>query len=71
MNLYPQKLLNYLLCCSNYKFPISNTHYVTGKDISCFSKIACIENTLTCFTNNCKCTCQNLKNNIPYLSCRK
>ncbi len=64
MMLNPQLLKKYLLCCNNIKLPITNTHYITGKDIYVFSNFACIENTLTCFTNNFKCLCKNFTNKI-------
>ncbi len=61
MYICPQKLANHLLCCSNVKLPINKNHYITGKDISIFSKLICIENQLSDFTcnlkgyfNNCK-----------------
>lgn len=63
MNFNKNKIVNALLC-NNFKFPISNSHYVTGKDIIIFSNIACVENTLTCLTNNLKCTCRNMREKV-------
>ena len=48
----PKKFLNYFLCSSNVKLPLSNSHYITGKNIYLFSNLASVENTLSCFTNN-------------------
>lgn len=59
----PNKLANYLLCKSNIKLPINNSHYVTGKDLSFFSKLMCVENELSNLTCNLKNFCGNCKNN--------
>lgn len=59
-NIFPGKIVNNLLCSCNFKFPMYNNHYMTGKNICIFSKFACIENTLSSFTNNCKGLCNNL-----------
>ena len=64
MQINKNKLINSLLCCNNFKFPMNNNHYVTGKDIYLFSSLACIENTLTNFTCNINNACNNLKCNI-------
>ena len=50
----PKKILNSFLCSSNVKLPLSNSHYITGKYIYFFSNLACVENTLSSFTNNMK-----------------
>ena len=50
--LNPKKFLNSFLCSSNVKLPLSNSHYITGKNIYLFSNLASVENTLSCFTNN-------------------
>ena len=47
-----KKFLNSFLCSSNVKLPLSNSHYITGKNIYLFSNLASVENTLSCFTNN-------------------
>lgn len=62
MNFNTSKIVNSLLCCNNFKFPMTNSHYVTGKDIWLFSNLACVENTLTGFTCNLKNVCNNCKN---------
>lgn len=54
MNLCPERIAKYLLCCSNIRLPINKSHYVTGKDLSLFSNLMCIENTLSSFTCGCK-----------------
>ena len=64
MNFNKNKIVNALLCGNNLKFPMSNTHYITGKGIFVFSNMACVENTLTCITNNLKCTCGNIRKNV-------
>lgn len=61
MNINKNKIINSLLCCSNFKFPINNSHYLTGKDIYLFSSLACIENTLTDLTCNLKNKCNDIK----------
>ena len=48
----PKKFLKSFLCASNVKLPLSNSHYITGKNIYLFSNLACVENTLSSFTNN-------------------
>ena len=60
MKFNKNKIINSLLCGNNMKFPIYNSHYMTGKDIWFFSNIVCIENTLTNFTNSLKSGCNNL-----------
>ncbi len=55
-------IVNSILCNSNLKIPLSNSHYLTGKGFLLFNKLACIENNLTCFTNNLKNMCS--KNNL-------
>lgn len=52
-------LANYLLCCTNPKLPMYNNHYITGKNIAFFTKLVCVENTLSDLTSSCK----NLYNN--------
>ena len=47
-------LLNSLLCAINPKFPINNSHFVSGSNISLFTSLAQVENCLTTFTNKCK-----------------
>lgn len=46
--------LNSLIYSMPNKFNIGKCHYVTGKNISIFSNLLCIENTLTNLTCNCK-----------------
>lgn len=60
LGINPQTMKKYLLNCSGLKLPISNDHYITGKDIYTFSNLVCIENTLSNFTNNCKCIIKNI-----------
>lgn len=55
MGFNPQKIANYMLCNSNMKLPISNHHYITGKEISLFTNFVCVENTLSQLTGKCKC----------------
>ncbi len=62
MNFCPQKLLNCLLCSSNIKLPINKNHYVTGQDISLFSKLVCIEQELSNITCNIQGYCKCIKN---------
>lgn len=62
MYLNQNKIINSLLCCNNFKFPMWNSHYVTGKDICLFTNIACIENTLTGLTCGLKNKCCCVKN---------
>lgn len=57
----PNKIVNALLCCNNFKFPMYKNHYVTGKNIWLFSNLACIENTLSDLTCNLKCNLNNCK----------
>lgn len=64
MGLNPQTMKKYLLNCSNIKLPITNSHYITGKNIYMFSNLVCIENTLSNLTNNCKCIFNTAKNNF-------
>ncbi len=61
MNINPRKFLNNFLCASNVKLPLSNSHYITGKDIYLFSNLACVENTLSNFTNNINCYLKSFK----------
>ncbi len=63
MYICPQNLAKYILCHSNLKLPINNSHYITGSEISFFSNIMCVENELTCLTNNLKCYITSCKNN--------
>lgn len=58
--MFPQgrKLANCILCSSNLKFPIYKGHYLTGKNISLFSNLLCIENSL----NNITCSMKNICN---------
>lgn len=58
----PEKLVNCLLCSSNIKLPINNSHYVTGQDISFFSKLMCVEQELSNITCNIKGYCNSCKN---------
>ncbi|MDD2376189.1 MAG: hypothetical protein PHD15_02985 [Clostridia bacterium] len=51
--------INSLLYSMPNKFKLGNCHYVTGKNISIFSNLLCIENTLTNLTCNCKNTLNN------------
>ncbi|MEG2646042.1 MAG: hypothetical protein RSA08_03315 [Clostridia bacterium] len=60
MGICPRNILNHFLCCSNIKFPMYKGHYMTGKNISIFSNLACIENNL----NNLTCSCKNTYNNL-------
>ncbi len=64
MRLNKNKIINSLLCGNNIKFPMYNSHYITGKDIWLFSNIACIENTLTALTCNLKQGCKNVTSNM-------
>ena len=61
MNFNSQKLAKYLLCNSNIKLPISSSHYVTGKDLSLFSNLICVENQLSNMTCNIKNCCNYFK----------
>ncbi len=61
-----------LLCMPNVKLPIGKGHYVTPCNISLFSNLACVENSLSCLTKNiCKgsiytrSTVPKLCNNCP------
>lgn len=54
MYINKNKIINSILCGCNAKFPISNSHYICGKDILAFSNIICIENTLTNITSQLK-----------------
>lgn len=60
-NLNKNSLINYLLCQSNLKLPISCNHYITGRDIKTFTDFVCIENTLSTFTSQVKCLCNRVK----------
>lgn len=51
----PKQLLTQLLLLSNPRFPVNNSHYVTGTNIVMFSNAVCVEKTLTNFSNNLKC----------------
>lgn len=56
--------LNRLLWCMPcVKIPIGQNHYVNPSDISMFSNLLCVENSLTCLTknkcNNCSCNNSN------------
>lgn len=62
MGVNPKKIANSILCSSNLKFPMYKGHYMTGKDISLFANLACIENTLNTFTCNVKKACHRIKN---------
>ena len=43
----PNKIVNSLLCCNNFKFPMYKNHYVTGKNIWLFPEnTACISSSL-------------------------
>jgi len=66
MGINPQCMKKYLLNCSCLKLPLSNDHYITGKDIYTFSNLVCVENTLSNFTNNIKCICKNVKGNFTH-----
>lgn len=68
-------ILNKLLWCMPcVKIPIGQNHYVTPSDISTFSNLLSVENSLTCLTknicnscsnNNCKCNnCCNKSCNV-------
>lgn len=57
-------VLKGFLCACNPKLPLSNNHYITGKNIWLFSNIACVENTLSCFTGNMCCKLNNLKGKL-------
>ena len=59
----PKKLANYLLCTSNICLPINKNHYVTGRDLSYFSSLACIEQTLSNLTCNIKGICSSFNKN--------
>lgn len=59
----PQKFANYILCQSNIKLPINKCHYVTGKDLSFFSNLICVENELSNLTCNLKGYINKCKNN--------
>ena len=61
MYICPQKLADYLLCNSNLNLPINKSHYITGNEISLFSKLVCIEKELTCLTCNLKGFCTSCK----------
>ena len=49
-----KNFLKSFLCATNVKLPLNNSHYITGKDIYLFSNLACVENTLSSFTNKGK-----------------
>ena len=53
-------ILKGFLCNCNPKLPLSNNHYITGKNIWLFSNMVQIENTLTCFTSNICCKFHNV-----------
>lgn len=55
------QLLNKFLCCYPRRFPINNSHYITGKNMLFFSKLICIENELTNLTYSCNNLCNNIK----------
>ena len=59
-----RRLLNNFLCCLPYKFPINNSHYITGKELSFFSNIMCIESELSKLTCCCNNMCKNIKMNF-------
>ncbi len=59
---YKNNILNNILCNLPCKFPLYNGHYLTGKDLSIFSKFLTIENQLTNITCSCNNLCNNLKN---------
>ncbi|MEG2310709.1 MAG: hypothetical protein RSB76_01825 [Clostridia bacterium] len=65
MYIDPCRILNCFLCKCNIRVPFGKEHYITGQNISMFSKLACIENTLTNITgscnNTCKCLCSKFK----------
>ena len=52
-------LINYFLCNSKLKLPITSSHYINTKELATFKNFSSIENTLTCFTTNLKCFCNN------------
>lgn len=62
MNFRPNPIVNSLLCCNNFCFPMYNNHYITGKGIFIFSNLACIENTLSSATCSIKNCCNTLSN---------
>ncbi|MEG0873487.1 MAG: hypothetical protein RSE00_00010 [Clostridia bacterium] len=61
MYINPKCFLNSFFCCSNMKIPMYKGHYMTGSDISFFSKLMCVENTLTNISCNAKQLCSNCK----------
>ncbi len=61
MYICPRKIAKCLLCSSNICLPINKSHYVTGKDISCFSNLMCVESTLSSLTCNLKNMCNGFK----------
>ena len=56
-----KNFLKSFLCATNVKLPLNNSHYITGKDIYLFSNLACVENTLSSFTNNVNCYLNSFK----------
>lgn len=63
-NILPKQLLNKFMCCYRGLIPISNSHYVTGRDIKAFSDMICIENQLSNITSSCKCFCNGFIKNF-------
>jgi len=51
--------INSLIYSMPNKIKLGKCHYVTGKNISIFSNLLCIENSLTNLTCNCKNTLGN------------
>ena len=56
-----KNFLKAFLCSTNVKLPLNHSHYITGKDIYLFSNLACVENTLSSFTNNINCYLKTFK----------
>ncbi len=54
-------ILNSILCNCNVKMPLSNNHYITGKDLLLFKNLTCIEQGLTSITCGIKNGCSNIR----------
>ncbi len=55
-------LLSYILCNANLKLPISNSHYLSSKNLITFKNFTSIEKNLTCVTDGLKGFYNNLFN---------
>ena len=62
-NMNMNNILNGLIKATNIRLPVNNTHYVTLKDLSQFSKLMCVENELSKITYSIKNGCNKCLNN--------